>query len=123
MPIVPAKPPPPKRDKNGKPVSILGAAPKLPETDKELLKLLQSATIMNGGKENDDGRTTVRDVLQRIGIGKGGDGVMMYPPLIPARQMSWSWPRSHRCIMRRSYPRMGPLMLHKLDDLVQCRSR
>lgn len=110
LPIVPSKPPPPKRDKHGKPIPPPGAAPKLPEEDKELLRLLQSATIMNGGKKEEEGRTTVWDILQRIGIGKddgnqdgsGGDNkrgggggqdtpyadtgsVMLYSPLIPTK--------------------------------------
>ena len=65
---------------------------------------------MNGGKKEEEGRTTVWDILQRIGIGKedgdqdgsGGDGqrgggggqdtpyadtgsVMLYSPLIPTK--------------------------------------
>ncbi|KAF6755090.1 hypothetical protein DFP72DRAFT_1067819 [Ephemerocybe angulata] len=78
----------PKRDKN-----------EVGEEDKEVLKSLQSATIMNGGKDKEEGRTTVWDVLQQLQWGggkeRGRDGedersdmgsVMMYSPLIPGKK-------------------------------------
>ncbi|KAF6755085.1 hypothetical protein DFP72DRAFT_347733 [Ephemerocybe angulata] len=95
-----AKPSTPKRDKNGKPIPPPSALPEVGEEDKEVLKSLQSATIMNGGKDKEEGRTTVWDVLQQLQWGGGGkergrDGedersdmgsVMMYSPLIPGKK-------------------------------------
>ncbi|KAF6755082.1 hypothetical protein DFP72DRAFT_1045615 [Ephemerocybe angulata] len=95
-----AKPSTPKRDKSGKPIPPPSALPEVGEEDKEVLKILQSATIMNGGKDKEEGRTTVWDILQQLQWGGGGkergrDGedersdmgsVMMYSPLIPGKK-------------------------------------
>lgn len=72
-----AKPPkPPKKDKNGRPIQP--PIPKPIERDAGLVKLLESATFMNGSRGSDAERPSIWSILDRMRAPEGA-----LPPAMP----------------------------------------